>query len=115
MARSFHLHPAQALTTEQLYTHWKWRVLLMFSGFYRFLSLGRFNFGCVILQIIDDLDISRTTIGLVNACMFWGVWPGESGTRTVIRRGAPLLQGSGGIRRQVHGPGDGPGGRSGRT
>lgn len=73
MARSFHLHPAQALTTAQRYSHWNWRVLVMFRGFYMFLYLGRFNFGFVIPQIIDDLGISRTTIGLVNACMFWGV------------------------------------------
>lgn len=44
----------------------------MFSGCYMSLYLGRFNFGFVIPQIIDDLDISRTTIGLVNACRFWG-------------------------------------------
>jgi hypothetical protein len=50
MARSFHLHPAQALSAAQLYTHWKWRVLL-----------------------------------LVNGCMFWGVWAGGSGARSVTR------------------------------
>ena len=45
--------------------------MLTFCSFYMFLYLGRFNFGFVIPQIIDDLAISRTTIGLVNACMFW--------------------------------------------
>jgi MFS transporter, OPA family, glycerol-3-phosphate transporter len=77
MARSFRLNPAQALNAAQLYTHWKWRVLLLFCGFYMFLYLGRFNFGFVILQIIDDLGLSRTTIGLVNACMFWGFGLGD--------------------------------------
>jgi sugar phosphate permease len=47
----------------------------MFSGFYMFLYLGRLNLGFVIPQIIDDLDISRTAIGLVNACMFKGNSP----------------------------------------
>jgi MFS transporter, OPA family, glycerol-3-phosphate transporter len=77
MARSFRLNPAQALDAEQRYAHWKWRVLLMFSGFYMFLYLGRFNFGFVIPQIIDNLGLSRTTIGLVNACMFWGFGLGD--------------------------------------
>jgi OPA family glycerol-3-phosphate transporter-like MFS transporter len=77
MAQSFPLHPAQALNAAQRYSHWKWRVLLMFCGFYMFLYLGRFNFGFVIPQIIDDLGISRTTIGLVNACMFWGFGLGD--------------------------------------
>ncbi|HXH11264.1 MAG TPA: MFS transporter [Alphaproteobacteria bacterium] len=77
MARLSHRVDAPPLSPEALYTHWKWRVLLMFSGFYMFLYLGRFNFGFVIPQIIDDLGISRTTIGLVNACMFWGFGLGD--------------------------------------
>jgi OPA family glycerol-3-phosphate transporter-like MFS transporter len=77
MAWPFHPHAAQELNAEQLYARWKWRVLLMFSGFYMFLYLGRFNFGFVIPQIIDDLGISRTTIGLINACMFWGFGLGD--------------------------------------
>jgi sugar phosphate permease len=77
MARSSRLNRVQALHAEQRYSHWKWRVLLMFSGFYMFLYLGRFNFGFVIPQIIDDLGISRTTIGLANACMFWGFGLGD--------------------------------------
>jgi MFS transporter, OPA family, glycerol-3-phosphate transporter len=77
MARSFRLHPAQALNTAQLYTHWKWRMLLLFCGFYMFLYLARFNFGFVIPQIIDDLGISRSTIRLVKACMFWGFGLGD--------------------------------------
>src|SRR5690554_939347 len=77
MARLSHQGEALPLDPEALYTHWKWRILLMFSGFYMFLYLGRFNFGFVIPQIIDDLDISRTTIGLVNACMFWGFGLGD--------------------------------------
>ena len=77
MARSSRLNRVQMLNVEQRYSHWKWRVLLMFSGFYMFLYLGRFNFGFVIPQIIDDLGISRTTIGLVNACMFWGFGLGD--------------------------------------
>jgi hypothetical protein len=46
----------------------------MFSGFYMFLYLGRLM-DIAIPQIIDDLDISRTAIGLVNACMFRGNSP----------------------------------------
>jgi MFS transporter, OPA family, glycerol-3-phosphate transporter len=77
MARPSQRNAAQELPSTALYTQWKWRVLLMFSGFYMFLYLGRFNFGFVIPQIIDDLGISRTTIGLVNACMFWGFGLGD--------------------------------------
>jgi sugar phosphate permease len=42
-----------------------------------FLYLGRFNFGFVIPQIIDDLGITRTRAGFVNACMFWGFGLGD--------------------------------------
>jgi sugar phosphate permease len=42
------LNRVQMLNVEQRYSHWKWRALLIFSGFYMFLYLGRFNFGFVI-------------------------------------------------------------------
>lgn len=61
----------------ELYRRWKWRVLLMFSSFYMFLYLGRFNFGFVIPQIIEDLGITRTEAGLVALCMFWGFGLGD--------------------------------------
>ena len=77
MAQPFHAEPAAALSPAARYTRWKWRVLLLFSGFYMFLYLGRFNFGFVIPQIIADLGISRTKAGFVNACMFWGFGLGD--------------------------------------
>src|ERR687887_2611843 len=77
MARPLYMHAAQRLSSAALYTRWKWRVLLLFCGFYMFLYLGRFNFGFVIPQIIDDLAITRTMAGGVNACMFWGFGLGD--------------------------------------
>ncbi len=77
MAWFFHGTSAKALSPAARYIRWKWRVLLMFSGFYMFLYLGRFNFGFVIPQIIADLGISRTKAGFVNALMFWGFGLGD--------------------------------------
>jgi MFS transporter, OPA family, glycerol-3-phosphate transporter len=77
MARPLSLQAAQVLSPAELYTRWKWRVLLLFCGFYMFLYLGRFNFGFVMPQIIDDLGMTRTMAGFVNACMFWGFGLGD--------------------------------------
>jgi hypothetical protein len=77
MARPLDMHAAQVLSSAALYTRWKWRVLLLFCGFYTFLYLGRFNFGFVIRQIIDDPGITRTMARFVNACMFWGFGLGD--------------------------------------
>jgi OPA family glycerol-3-phosphate transporter-like MFS transporter len=91
MAPLRHRPRPRRLSVEQRYRHWKWRVLLTFSSFYMFLYLGRFNFGFVIPQIIDDLGISRTTIGLVNACMFWGFGLGDLVHGRLADRFSPRL------------------------
>jgi hypothetical protein len=83
MARSFHPHAAQALNAEQLYTHRKWRLLLMFSGLldahaYLYNGLQAFvigwildatgsNWTLVFLLLSASRLISAGVMGLVRA------------------------------------------------
>ena len=59
------------------YHVWKWRVLLVFCGFYIFLYLGRFNFWPVSPLVKADLDLSNVEIGLINAMLLWGFGLGD--------------------------------------
>jgi sugar phosphate permease len=59
------------------YHRWKWRVLLVFSVFYMFVYLGRFNFGLVIPLLIEDLHITRTEAGFITMAMMWGFGLGD--------------------------------------
>ena len=56
---------------------WKWRVLLVFAGFYVFLYLGRFNFWPVAPLVKEDLLLSHIEIGIINALLLWGFGLGD--------------------------------------
>ena len=56
---------------------WKWRVLLVFAGFYVFLYLGRFNFWPVAPLVKGDLELSHIEIGIINALLLWGFGLGD--------------------------------------
>src|SRR5574341_422958 len=59
-----------------LYHRWKWRVLLVYAGFYLFQYMGRFNLSQVAPLVMQDLQIDHHTIGWVTALLYWGFMAG---------------------------------------
>lgn len=60
-----------------LYHQWKWRVLLVYSGFYLFQYMGRFNLSQVAPLAMRDLGIDHQTIGWITALLYWGFMAGD--------------------------------------
>lgn len=68
------------LPYEQLparYHRWKWRVLLVYAGFYLFQYMGRFNLSQVAPLVMQDLHIDHQTIGWTIALLYWGFMAGD--------------------------------------
>ena len=60
-----------------LYHRWKWRVLLVYAGFYLFQYMGRFNLSQVAPLVMGDLQIDHHTIGWITALLYWGFMAGD--------------------------------------
>jgi MFS transporter, OPA family, glycerol-3-phosphate transporter len=60
-----------------LYHRWKWRVLLVYAGFYLFQYMGRFNLSQVAPLVMQDLRIDHHTIGWITALLYWGFMAGD--------------------------------------
>ena len=71
------VNPQQYADLPRSFHLWKWRVLLVFAGFYLFLYLGRFNFWPVAPLVKDDLGLSHIEIGIINALLLWGFGLGD--------------------------------------
>lgn len=80
MARHEEPAVAAALPYSQLpraYHRWKWRVLLVYAGFYLFQYVGRFNLSQVSPLVMRDLGIDHRTIGWITALLYWGFMTGD--------------------------------------
>jgi len=60
-----------------VYQRWKWRVLLVYAGFYLFQYMGRFHLAQVAALVMADLHIDHYTIGWITALLYWGFMAGD--------------------------------------
>lgn len=59
------------------YHRWKWRVLLVYAGFYLCIYMGRFNLWPTAPLVKHDLGIDHQTLGWINALLLWGFMLGD--------------------------------------
>ena len=59
------------------YHRWKWRILLVYAGFYLFQYMGRFNLSQVAALVMADLQIDHQAIGWITALLYWGFMAGD--------------------------------------
>ena len=60
-----------------LYHRWKWRILVVYAGFYLFQYLGRFHLSQVAALVMQDLAIDHHTLGWITALLYWGFMAGD--------------------------------------